>query len=132
MIALDTNILVRFTVCDDEKQAGKVYRFFKKVEGDHEVLFVSAQVTLELIWVLKSLYEYKRSDIIDAVEHLFALPVLQFYHSDTISVFIKMARDSNYDLADLLIGLAGHSQKCQTTITLDRKAAKSNLFELLK
>jgi len=41
MIGVDANILVRFLVGDDTKQADKVYRIFKKVEGEKNQLFVS-------------------------------------------------------------------------------------------
>jgi predicted nucleic-acid-binding protein len=38
-MALDTNILVRFLIKDDEKQAQLVYQLFKQTE-DKDVLFV--------------------------------------------------------------------------------------------
>jgi predicted nucleic-acid-binding protein len=34
MKGIDTNILVRFLIGDDEKQAKKVYSIFKKAESD--------------------------------------------------------------------------------------------------
>ena len=57
MIALDTNVLVRFLVRDDEKQAQIVYARFKQAESAREVLFVSLLVVLETIWVLESAYD---------------------------------------------------------------------------
>ncbi|TXL22382.1 VapC toxin family PIN domain ribonuclease, partial [Methylococcaceae bacterium HT2] len=42
MIGIDTNILVRFLVGDDTKQANKTYRLFKKVEDEKTELFVSS------------------------------------------------------------------------------------------
>ncbi len=40
MIALDTSILIRFLVRDDEKQAQIAYARFKKAEASHETFFV--------------------------------------------------------------------------------------------
>ena len=40
MKALDTNVLVRFLVKDDEQQAKVVYMRFKEAETNKEVLFV--------------------------------------------------------------------------------------------
>jgi len=37
---IDTNILVRFLIGDDETQAKKVYDLFKKAEADRSELFV--------------------------------------------------------------------------------------------
>lgn len=70
MIGIDTNILVRFLVGDDTKQANKTYRLFKKVEDEKTELFVSSLVILELIWVLESPYEFERSDILDSISQL--------------------------------------------------------------
>lgn len=36
MKALDTNVLVRFLVKDDERQSKIVYRAFKQAEADHD------------------------------------------------------------------------------------------------
>ena len=40
MKALDTNVLVRFLVKDDEQQAKTVYRLFKQAESKAEAFFI--------------------------------------------------------------------------------------------
>jgi predicted nucleic-acid-binding protein len=40
MKAVDTNVLIRFLVRDDEQQAESIYRIFKQAESDKESLFV--------------------------------------------------------------------------------------------
>jgi predicted nucleic-acid-binding protein len=49
MKALDTNILVRFFVQDDVKQANKVIQLFTKAEQYNEPLFIPLLVVLEVI-----------------------------------------------------------------------------------
>ncbi len=56
MKALDTNVLVRFLVQDDEIQASKVDQLFASAEQGKETLFIPLLVVLELIWVLQSAY----------------------------------------------------------------------------
>ena len=56
MIALDTNVIIRFLVRDDEKQAKTVYARLKKAEATRERLFIPLLVLLETIWVLDSAY----------------------------------------------------------------------------
>lgn len=63
MKGLDTNILVRFLVRDDEAQAETIYKRFKQAESDKEVLFVPLLVVLETVWVLESVYERSIPDI---------------------------------------------------------------------
>ena len=52
MKALDTNVLVRFLVKDDEQQAKTVYRLFKQAESKAEAFFIPILVVLETVWVL--------------------------------------------------------------------------------
>jgi predicted nucleic-acid-binding protein len=64
MKALDTNVLVRFLVRDDEQQAKAVYRKFKQAEAKKEVFFIPVLVVLETVWVLESVYEITRQEIL--------------------------------------------------------------------
>ena len=129
MKALDTNVLVRFLVRDDEHQADKVYGRFKKAEAEKEVFFVSPLVVLELFWVLESVYEVPRENILDAVEALMAMPILDFGIQRVVRNCIIAARDTNMDLADLLIACHAMSSGCDGVITFDKKAAKHAPFE---
>ncbi len=47
MKALDTNVLARFLMNDDELQAQQVYQVFKAAEARHERFYVSLLVVLE-------------------------------------------------------------------------------------
>ena len=67
MKGIDTNILVRFLTGDDEQQTKVVYNIFKKTESEKRELFVSLLVVLELIWVLESVYEIPRAEILDSI-----------------------------------------------------------------
>ena len=64
MRAIDTNVLVRLLVQDDEKQeiAAKAYVAFGA--------WVSKVVLVESVWVLDSIYRKEYSEIADAVEML--------------------------------------------------------------
>ncbi len=46
MMALDTNVLIRFLAKDDAQQAQVVYQRFKQAEMDQAVLFVPLLVVL--------------------------------------------------------------------------------------
>jgi predicted nucleic-acid-binding protein len=78
MKALDTNVLVRFLVRDDERQAQAVYKRFKQSETNREVLFIPLLVVLETIWVLESAYEVTRQEILESVNDLLLMPILEF------------------------------------------------------
>ena len=122
MKGIDTNILVRFLVGDDELQTKKVYNIFKKAESSKKELFVPLLVILELIWVLESVYEIERNEILDAIGDLLLMPILKFECQSVLHNFTLMARDNRYDLSDLLIAQSAQNQGCNTVITFDKKA----------
>ncbi|HDK42989.1 MAG TPA: PIN domain-containing protein, partial [Desulfobacteraceae bacterium] len=89
-------------------------------------------VILELIWVLESVYEISRTEILDSISELILMPILKFEHQSALQQFTRSAQDNSYDLSDLLIANAAKAQGCETVITFDKKSSKSNLFELAK
>ena len=132
MIAVDTNILVRFLVRDDEQQAQSVYQRFKQAERDQQSLRVPILVVLELIWVLESAYEMTRAQILTAIESLQCLAILRFSQQQGIEQFVHVARHNTIDLSDLLIAHSAQAEGCDQVLTFDKKAAKSPLFSLLQ
>jgi len=131
MQAVDTNILVRFLVKDDLVQANQVYRLFKKAEQARSCLFVPLTVMLELIWVLESAYSIDRTSIVGAIADLLLMPVLKFEHHPALQEFVRSASGTDCDLSDMLIGCSARHQGCSSTLTFDKKASRSDLFELL-
>jgi predicted nucleic-acid-binding protein len=132
MRGVDTNILVRFLVRDDEDQAGIVYKVFKTAETEKEELFVPLLVILELIWVLGSAYEISRTEILDSIRDILVMPIFKFEHPSALQQFISSAHGNKYDLSDLLIAHSAKLNGCETTLTLDKKASRFDLFTLVK
>jgi len=130
--ALDTNILVRFLVRDNQEQAERVYRLFKAAEADKTLFFVSIPVLLELIWVLDSVYGITRHDILNAIDEFLLLPIVSFDGQSAVRRFIAEARNNNLDLSDLLIACDSTLSGCDKVLTFDKKVAKSELFTLLE
>lgn len=131
MKALDTNVLVRFLVKDDERQAETVYRIFKQAEAAKKVLFVPLLVVLETVWVLESVYEISRQEILDSINELLLMPILEFEAQPAIQGFVSAARETNLDLSDILIAHSAKSSGCECVLTFDKRASNFGLFELL-
>jgi predicted nucleic-acid-binding protein len=132
MKGIDTNILIRFLIGDDEQQAKKVYNIFKKVESEKNELFVPLLVILELIWVLESVYEIPRTEILDSIRDLILMPILKFEHQSALQQFTHTAQGNRHDLSDLLIAYSAKAQGCESVVTFDKEASQFNLFELVK
>jgi predicted nucleic-acid-binding protein len=132
MKALDTNVLVRFLTGDDTTQTAKVAAMFRAAERNGERFHVGLLVLLEMIWVLESLYKYRRDEILAAVEKMLALPLLAMESPEIIESFLYASPGAKADLSDILIGVAGKAKDCETTLTFDKKAAKeASLFRIL-
>jgi predicted nucleic-acid-binding protein len=129
--ALDTNVLVRFLVKDDEHQSQLVYRIFKKAESEKKAFWVSLLVILEIIWVLDSVYEISRSEILDSLGELVLMPILKIEGQPVVQKFILSARKNSVDLSDVLIACTASMSGCDSVLTFDKKASKFELFELM-
>ena len=132
MIALDTNILVRFLVRDDEKQAEKARKRIKEAEMRRERLKIPLLVVLETIWVLESAYDKTRSEILDAICDMRQMPVFDFESDHVIEGLLNDSPKYKADLADIMIAHAAEAAGCESGITFDKCAAKLSFFNLLK
>lgn len=129
MKALDTNVIVRFLVRDDPAMTDRARQVFEHARDTDAPLLISNLVLLETLWVLGSTYRFSRQAILDAMDRLQSLPGVRFDSHEVIREFLRLGRSTSFDLADILIGLAAKQQGCETTLTLDKKAAQSELFE---
>ncbi len=129
MIAIDTNVIIRFLMRDDEKQAQVVYKRFKKAAVLQEQLFVPLVVVLEIIWVLESAYDMSRADILCAISDLLQMPIFDFENSNALGLFIAAGKRTKGDLSDLLIACSAESSGCYAVLTFDKKALRLPLFE---
>lgn len=132
MRSLDTNVIIRFLVNDDKKQGDIVRALFEKAENGGISFFVTIPVLLEVLWILDSVYDFSRDEIISAIESLSSMPVIIFEKADVVQDFIAAGRRTKIELSDTLIGVSSKKAGCESTITFDVKASKSDLFELLK
>ena len=132
MIAIDTNVIVRFLVRDDELQAEIVRRRLKQAEINRERLFIPLLVTLETIWVLESAYDKSRSEILDAIQTMRQMPVFDFEADEAIERLWNDGPKYKADLSDILIAHSSQTSGGESGITFDKGAAKLPFFNLLE
>ena len=118
MIAIDTNVLVRILTDDDPVQAARARALL-----DHEQLFVSTTILLEVAWVLRSSYRYVAGRIPEAIEAFIALPQVHLEHPARASHALKLARQG-YDFADALHHAGAAEAGCKAFVTFDRDLSK--------
>lgn len=123
MIALDTNVLVRFLVQDDVVQgrlAGEVMDRLTEVDPG----FVAREVLIELVWVLERAYNYTRAEIAMALDGLLSSTELEIEAADDVGPSLERYRTEGFGFADLMIAAAAQRAGARELVTFDRKAAQ--------
>ena len=78
MIGLDTNVLVRFLVRDDEEQFERARKLIRRQAQDGQPVRISLLVLLETEWVLRSRYKLKKGEILSAFSDLLSVVDMSF------------------------------------------------------
>lgn len=123
MIALDTNVLVRFLVDDDVDQA-KIAGILIDRLTDAAPGFIGREVLVELVWVLERAYGYERADIAAAFDGLLSATELLIEDADDIGLALELYRNDGFGFADLMIVAATRRTGAVELVTFDRKAAR--------
>ncbi len=124
MLGIDTNVLVRFLVRDDEAQFEKARRLIKREIGAGENVFVNLLVLLETEWVLRSRYFLRKTEIIEAISRLLDATEVQFEDEPAIEEALFIWKDGAAEFADCLIGAHNRRLRCRATATFDAKAVR--------
>jgi predicted nucleic-acid-binding protein len=124
MLGVDTNILIRYLVRDDQPQYEKARRLIAREVGRGEPVLVSLLVLLETEWVLRSRYDLAKSQIVAAFSALLDAADLAFEDEPSVEHAIYSWKDAPADFADCLIAARNHRLGCRATATFDTRALK--------
>ena len=130
MIALDTNVLVRFLVQDDPDQARLADEIIDQLTEEAPA-FVGREVLVELVWVLERAYRLGRAEIAGALDGLLASTELIIEGGDDIGAALELYRNDGFGFADLMIAAAARRAGASEVVTFDRKAARLPEVRLL-
>jgi predicted nucleic-acid-binding protein len=124
MLGIDTNVLVRFLVRDDEAQFEKARKLIKREVAAGRGVLVNQLVLLETEWVLRSRYSLPKQLIIQAISGLLDASDVQFEDEAAVEEALFVWKESTADFADCLIGAKNRRLGCRATATFDVKASK--------
>ena len=116
MIAVDTNVLVRFLTRDDEAQFKKAVKLFKEPR-----LFVSESVLLETEWVLRYAYEFSPDAIVQAFRKLLGLSQVSVGNTQKMRQVIDW-HEQGLDFADAMHLVNCESEAAQSSSLLIRSS----------
>jgi len=128
MLGIDTNVLVRYLVRDDQAQYEKARRLIDRELSKGEPVLVSLLVLLETEWVLRSRYNLAKTDLVATFSALLDTSDLVVEDEPSVENAIYSWKDSAVDFADCLIEARNRRLGCRATATFDSRAQKLGGF----
>ena len=110
MIAVDTNVLLRYLLQDDKPQSSKANKLF----ASQNKILITDIVLSETVWTLKGKrYKLQKEDLIQVISQLFKEPNLEFEDGQSVwralniyrtTELIKVgSKKKDVDFSDILI-----------------------------
>ena len=124
MIAVDTNVLVRYLVNDDVEQADAARALLESLTPAHPG-FVCREVAVEVVWVLERAYRFTRVEIANVLVELVATDCLVFEAADDIARAAFLYRQGGPGFSDLMILAAADRVGAMPLYTFDARLARA-------
>lgn len=122
MIGLDTNVLARYYVDDEDSEAQKQQLAAKALIESGKALKVGKTVMLEFEWVLRGYYQFTADEIIQVFRHLLGQSHIDIENRSDVERAISGLEDG-LDFADALHH--ANYQDCEAMASFDdRKFAR--------
>jgi predicted nucleic-acid-binding protein len=115
-ITVDTNILVRAIVRDDQKQARTASRILKEAD----LIAVPLPCLCEFVWVLRRVYNFGQQDISAALETLLNASNV-VVNRPAVDAGLAVLNEGG-DFADGLIAYEGNWLGGETFVSFDKRA----------
>lgn len=120
MQGIDTNILVRVIIDDDNEQQSEIA---KHALAAIKQIYITDIVLVETVWVLKSCYHFSKNKIVNIIEVLLENEAIVFENTALIYQALTIFTENNIDFSDCII-LTKTNHKKTTLLTFDKKLSK--------
>ena len=128
MLGIDTNVLVRFLLRDDEAQFQKANKLIQREVTAGRGVLVSQLVLLETEWVLRSRYGFSKIQLLEVIASSLDTRDIQLEDEQSVEEAIYQWKEANADFADCLIAARHRRLGCSATATFDARAGKLTGF----
>lgn len=128
MIAIDTNVLLRYLVQDDERQGALARQLLEDGLSPETPGFVTLVAVRELDWVLRDRYRFEAKTVARVLAGLMSASNLVFQDPQALEAALSYEHG---DLADNILHHVGQERGCSQTLTFDKKFARLKGVKLL-
>ncbi len=132
MIGLDTNVLVRYVLRDDEQQAEIVNNLIKKCIAEQVLIVISLLTIQETEWVLRACAKISKVSIIALFKTLLESANVLIEAEAILEEALLHFENSRADFSDCLMMAQYRHIACDYMVTFDTRAAKVEGVVLLR
>ena len=123
MIAVDTNVIVRYLVGDNAEQSEAARRLFDGLTPDSPG-FICREVIIEVAGVLERSYRFSRARVAEALMGLTSSDTLVVENSDDVGAAAHRYRRGGPGFSDLMVLSAAEREGAMPLHTFDRTLAR--------
>jgi predicted nucleic-acid-binding protein len=131
VIAIDTNVLVRLVLHDDESQAKSAERLVVRARREQTLLFVSDIVLCELVWVLTRRAGLSRADIAAALDQILRTELIVVANAAVVERALEAYREGRGDFADYVIREHALVAGAKEVVSFDRALRDEDGFRMI-
>lgn len=129
LIGIDTNVILRGVLQDDERQSAAANALFRGLTERRRGFIAQATLT-EVYWVLTRSVKVSREESLEVIHRLVQTETLEFDDAESV-VEALHAADEGADFADALINATMRMFGATETVTFDRRASDRLGWRLL-
>ncbi len=100
---LDTNVILRFLLKDNEKYYNQAKSYFEKAKNNEIELNLISEVLFEIDYVLRGVYSLSKNEVIDVLLKLIKSPYLKISNRGLLITTIEKYQLTNVDLFDIYL-----------------------------
>jgi len=131
MIGIDTNVIVRYIVQDDPKQAKASTKLIEQSCSIDNPGYINHIVLCELVWVLRRNYKLAKTSICQVIEQIMRTDRIVIEDIQLVWKALETFKETKADFADCLLGQRNLQAGCQYTATLDDAASATKGYKHL-
>ncbi|MEZ5871000.1 MAG: type II toxin-antitoxin system VapC family toxin [Nitratireductor sp.] len=125
MKAVDTNVLLRFFVQDDNKEQAAIASSIMLAASPDDPVFVPQIVIVELVWVLRKRLKYPRHVVCALLRAALSSAGIVFEHGEELLRLLTQMPNCADEIADNLIAISAVKAGCDGVCTFDMRAART-------
>jgi predicted nucleic-acid-binding protein len=131
MIGIDTNVLLRLLLHDDDAQARKARREIEDIESAGTQVLINDVVLTETLWTLRGRFASDKDELLLTLRSLLGAASFAFENRGTVQQALALYEASNAGFSDCLIAAKNAGSGCEYTATFDRAMRSLPAVKLL-